>query len=161
MTPWITVIGIGADGMASLTKEAQKALKNATLLVGGCRHQNMISDDDVGACVKRLVWSNNIVDTLDIIETRRGEFVTVIASGDPMSYGIGSTIAQRFEPDEIKVIPSLGAFSQVCARMVWPQSDVAMITVHGRSSAVLNLHMQPRQRIAVLSWNRDTPNIKA
>jgi len=161
MNAWITVIGIGADGLAGLGKEARDALGNTVLLVGGSRHQEMIADSDLPTAAKRLTWSCGIDAAIDEMETWRGKPVVVLASGDPMNYGAGSTLARRFGPDEIAIIPYPGAFSLACARMVWSIPDTVTMTVHGRAYAALNLHMRPEERIVALSWNGDTPKVLA
>ncbi len=161
MTAWITVIGVGADGLAGLAQASLEILKGAALLVGGERHQEMVADSDLAEDTERLTWSGGIGSTMDEMEGWRGKSVVVLASGDPMDYGAGSTLARRFDPAEITVIPHPGAFSLACARMVWSLPDTTTMTVHGRAFAALNLHMRPGARIVALSWNGETPKILA
>ncbi len=87
----------------------------------------------------------------------RGRRVVVLATGDPMWYGGGANLARSFGPDEMTVIPHPGAFSLAAARMLWPLADVECVTVHGRPLQVLNLHIQPKARLLVLSRDGDTP----
>ncbi len=158
---WITVIGIGADGHSGLSQEGCEALKHAALVVGGTRHQEMIADDHLSPETERLTWSCGIGPAMDEMENWRGRPVVVLASGDPMNYGAGSTLAKRFDSGEISVIPYPGAFSLACARMVWSIPDTVTMTVHGRAFDTLNLHILPGARIVALSWNGETPKILA
>jgi len=80
-----------------------------------------------------------------------------LATGDPMFYGIGATLARRFSSDEMIVIPGVGAFGLVCARMGWPAADVEAVTLHGRPMALLNLHMLPSAKLVILSEDGETP----
>lgn len=161
MSKWITVIGVGADGMASMTEEARRMIGAAALLVGGARHQDMVADSELAQGAERLTWSCGIAAAMDEIEKWRGKPVVVLASGDPMNYGAGSTLARHFDPADISVIPYPGAFSLACARMVWSLPDVVTMTVHGRAFAALNLYLRPNARIVVLSWNGETPGVLA
>ncbi|MBC8241396.1 MAG: precorrin-6y C5,15-methyltransferase (decarboxylating) subunit CbiE [Alphaproteobacteria bacterium] len=161
MTAWITVIGIGADGLAGLSPAGLEAVGNAALLIGGARHQDMVADTELAMDAERLTWSCGIGPAMDEMEKWRDKPVVVLASGDPMDYGAGSTLARRFDPLEITVIPHPGAFSLACARMVWSLPDTVTMTVHGRAFATLNLHMHPDARIIALSWNGETPKILA
>lgn len=161
MTAWITVIGIGADGLAGFSPAGRAALKEAALVVGGARHQEMIADTDLRTNAERLTWSCGIGTGMDEMEEWRGKPVVVLATGDPMDYGAGSMLARRFDPTEIAVIAHPGAFSLACARMVWSRPDTVTMTVHGRAFAALNLHIRPAARIIALSWNGETPKILA
>ena len=161
MTAWITVIGVGADGLSGLSAAGRSALQGAALVVGGARHQEMAADADLAANAERLTWSCGIHPAMDEIEKWRGKPVVVLASGDPMDYGAGSTLARRFDPKEITVIPHPGAFSLACARMVWSLPDSITMTVHGRAFAAIHLHLRPGANIVALSWNGETPKILA
>ncbi len=161
MTEWITVIGIGADGLAGLGPAGREALQGAALVVGGTRHQAMVADTDLATDAERLTWSCGFAPLMDEMEEWRGKSVVVLATGDPMDYGAGSTLARRFDSAEITVIPHTGAFSLACARMVWSRPDTVTMTVHGRAFASLNLHMRPDARIIALSWDGETPKILA
>lgn len=161
MSKWITVIGIGADGTAGLSDESLRVIGEAALLVGGSRHQEMIDDTDLASGAERLTWSCGIAAAMDEIEKWRSKPVVVLASGDPMNYGAGSTLARHFDPADIAVVSYPGAFSLACARMVWSLPDAVTMTVHGRAFAALNLHLRPDARIVALSWNGETPKILA
>src|SRR5512144_486325 len=153
MSPWLTVIGIGADGLSRLSPAARALVETAELLVGGERHQNMVPE----IAAERLTWENGVHRAADRIEEWRGRRVVVLATGDPMWYGGGANLARRFGPDEMTVIPHPGAFSLAAARMLWPLADVQCVTVHGRPLQVLNLHVQPEARLLVLSRDGETP----
>ena len=157
MSSWITVIGVGADGLDGLTSSTRDHVACADLLVGGERHQAMVPDSDLKAGAERLTWSCGIASAMDEIANWRGKSVVVLASGDPLYFGAGSTLARHFGAAEINVIPYPGAFSLACARMVWPIPDATTMTVHGRAHAGLNLHIRPGARIVALSWNGESP----
>jgi precorrin-6B C5,15-methyltransferase / cobalt-precorrin-6B C5,C15-methyltransferase len=157
MTAWITVIGIGADGLSGLSENALEPLRNADLLVGGERHQGMVTDSDLKSGAERLTWSCGIASAMDEIATWRSKFVVVLASGDPLYFGAGSTLARHFDSADINVIPYPGAFSLACARMVWSIPNTTCMTVHGRAHESLNLHIRPDANIVALSWNGESP----
>ena len=104
MTPWLTVIGLGEDGFGALAGEQQGLIEDAALLIGGERHLAMVPDTARG---ERLCWRRPLLDTMRDIEVARGRKVVVLATGDPMSYGIGATLARRFSPDEMRVVPAV------------------------------------------------------
>ncbi len=152
---WLTVVGIGDDGFATLSPVARTLVETAEVIVGGRRHLEMVPQCHAG---ERLAWGCPISKTLAEIGTYAGRRVTVLATGDPMWFGVGVTLAQTFGPEALTVIPSPGAFSLAAARMGWPLTDVNCLSVHGRPLSLINLHMSPAARLLVLSENGSTPS---
>jgi precorrin-6Y C5,15-methyltransferase (decarboxylating) len=151
--PWLSVIGVGEDGIAGLAPAACALIETAEVLVGGARHLGMVPDR--GA--ERIGWERPLAVTIDAIAGRRGRRVAVLASGDPMWYGIGATLSRRFPPEEITVVPQRSAFSLAAARLGWPLAECATVTLHGRPLDTLRLHFAPHRRILVLSEDGGTP----
>src|SRR5689334_19626122 len=152
MTAWLSIVGIGADGLSGVTPAARALIGAAEVLVGGTRHLAMVNG---GA--ERLTWETPLSRTVDAIQARRGKRVVVLASGDPMWFGIGVTLARRFGREEIAVLPHLSAFNLAASRMGWPLADVEAVTLHGRPLDLLALHLAPGARLLILSENGETP----
>jgi precorrin-6Y C5,15-methyltransferase (decarboxylating) len=152
MTAWLSIVGVGADGLSGLTPAACALIDSAEVLVGGTRHLGMV---DGGA--ERLTWETPLSRTVEAIAQRRGRRVVVLATGDPMWFGIGVTLARRFPREEMIVLPHLSAFSLAAARLGCPLADVEPITLHGRPLELLSLHLAPGARLLILSENGDTP----
>jgi len=152
-SPWLTVLGIGDDGLDGLSASARALVATAELLVGGERHQAMVAS----TAAQRLTWDGGVHRAAAEIAKWRGRRVVVLATGDPMWFGGGANLAREFGPGEMTVIPHPGAYSLAAARMLWPLADVACVTVHGRPLATLHLHLQPGARLLVLSRDGDTP----
>lgn len=147
MTPWLTIVGIGEDGWEGLSTLARRQVERAELLVGGERHLAMIPTSDV----PRQVWARPIHETLDNIVEHRGSPVVVLATGDPMWFGVGATLCQRVSAAEVRVFPSPSAFSMVAARMGWPISETECLTVHGRNLDRVRAFIAPDVRLIILA----------
>jgi precorrin-6B C5,15-methyltransferase / cobalt-precorrin-6B C5,C15-methyltransferase len=155
--PWLSVVGIGDDGLASLSPAARAVVEAGEVLVGGRRQLALVAHD--GA--ERLAWRRPLEATFDDLEARRGRKVVVLASGDPMWFGVGESLARRFAPEEMRVLPAPSAFSLVCARLGWSLSEVECLSVHGRPPQVLRRHIGPGARLIALSHDGGTPNLIA
>lgn len=151
----IFVIGIGEDGFDGLGKRARDVLGGADVLAGGARHLDMFSDFS-GA---RVDWSQGIDAGLDGIaeHVAAGLQVVVLASGDPLYFGVGKNVTERFGPNAVTVLPAPGAIDLACAAMGWSQPDVQVVTVHGRALESLNLYLTPKRNLVVLTQDGDTP----
>jgi precorrin-6Y C5,15-methyltransferase (decarboxylating) len=110
---------------------------------------------------ERLVWRRPLIDTLGDIAAWRGRRVTVLASGDPLWYGVGAVLARHFPIDEMTIVPQPGAFSLAAARLGWAIEDCIALSLHGRPCDSLNLHLAPHARLLLLSHDGNTPRIVA
>jgi precorrin-6B C5,15-methyltransferase / cobalt-precorrin-6B C5,C15-methyltransferase len=155
--PWLSVVGIGDAGLVGLSPVARSCVDRATLLVGGTRHLAMLPADPR----PQIAWSGPIANTIDQLLQHRGQPVCVLASGDPMCYGIGSTLARRVDLAEMQIFPAPSAFSLACARLGWPLPEVETLSLCGRDPALLNATIYPGARILVLSADRTTPDTVA
>ena len=154
MAPWLIVVGIGEDGVAGLSAAAKILVASAELMVGGARHLALVPEGNE----TRLIWETPLAATIAHIAEWRGRRVVVLASGDPMCYGVGVTLARSFARAEMTIVPQPGAFSLAAARRVWPLAECETVTVHGRPLAQLALHLVPGQRILLLSEDGATPS---
>ncbi|MBT6428884.1 MAG: precorrin-6y C5,15-methyltransferase (decarboxylating) subunit CbiE [Rhodospirillaceae bacterium] len=149
---WITVIGIGEDGLSGLNKQSRDAIDTAEVFFGGHRHLAMLGKDPR----PRERWDNPLRETMARIRKLRGKKVCILATGDPMSYGIGVTLTREFGMAECLCLPHQSAFSLACARLGWPLAEVDCLTLHGRPLGLLNQHLRPHARLLILSENGGT-----
>jgi len=154
MAHWLTVIGIGEDGLDGLGKTALAALASAKVIFGGRRHLDFL-DDSIKA--ERVAWPSPFDEAFAMIEAYRDQPVVVLASGDPMFFGVGATLARHFSPQEMLVLPHPSSLSLAAARMGWPLQDVRTVSVHGRPFELLLPHILPGEKLLVLSNDGSTP----
>jgi precorrin-6B C5,15-methyltransferase / cobalt-precorrin-6B C5,C15-methyltransferase len=151
---WLSIVGIGEDGVEGLSSVARQLIRSAELVVGGARHLELADDLIQG---RRLTWPSPIADAFPEIARHRGRAVVVLASGDPFHFGIGKQIAAFVPADEFICLPQPSAFSLAAARMGWPLQDIALVTLHGRALSGVIRHLQPGAHILALSWDSATP----
>lgn len=152
-TPWLTVVGIGADGLDGLAPTVRQMVEDAEVLVGGDRHLAMAA----GVDAERLTWADGLDHGIDAIADRAGKRVVVLATGEPLWHGIGATLARRFGPGDMAVVPHAGALSLACARMLWPMQETVLASVHALKLETLALHLVPGRRLALLARDGTTP----
>ncbi|MDX1401196.1 MAG: precorrin-6y C5,15-methyltransferase (decarboxylating) subunit CbiE [Kiloniellales bacterium] len=147
------MVGIGEDGLDGLSSVQRKLIEGAELLVGGERHLAMVSDDGR----QRLVWPKPLSDAFPELQKWRGRKVCVLASGDPMLFGVGVMLSKTFPVEEMTVLPGHSAFSLAAARLGWGLMDCSLVTLHGRALENLEAHIHPGERLLILSWDGKTP----
>ncbi|RQQ53534.1 precorrin-6y C5,15-methyltransferase (decarboxylating) subunit CbiE [Burkholderia stagnalis] len=152
MTAWLTVVGIGDDGYSGLGRAARRALFDATRVIGAPRHLDMLPARVTAA---REAWPQPF-DVAGVL-ARRDAPVCVLASGDPMLFGVGATLARRLSPGEWRVLPAPSSLSLAAARLGWALQDVGAVSLVGRPLATLARHLLPGRRLFVLSADGRTP----
>jgi precorrin-6B C5,15-methyltransferase / cobalt-precorrin-6B C5,C15-methyltransferase len=154
LTPWLSIVGIGEDGVAGLSSAAQRLVSDAELVLGGKRHLALADSLIRGL---RRSWPSPIGEVLPEIEKHRGRPVAVLASGDPFHYGVGDMLMRVVRPEETLCVPQPSAFSLAASRLGWSQQEVSLVSLHGRALEGIVRHLQPGARILALSWDGETP----
>jgi precorrin-6Y C5,15-methyltransferase (decarboxylating) len=151
---WLSIVGIGQDGVDGLSPLAKSLVSSAELVVGGERHLELAASLIRG---ERLAWPSPLHNAFPAILARRGRPVAVLASGDPFNFGVGKQIAGLVSTDEFISVPQPSSFSLAANRLGWAIQDAATITLHGRAIEGLIRYLQPGARILALSWDGSTP----
>jgi precorrin-6Y C5,15-methyltransferase (decarboxylating) len=151
---WLSIIGIGEDGIDGLSPIARQLVGAAELVVGGKRHLGLAQSLIRG---RTLAWPSPIGDALSEIARHRGRPVVVLASGDPFHYGVGDMLLRAIPAAETLCLPGASAFSLAAARLGWSLQDTALVSLHGRALEGIVRHLQPGARALALSWDSETP----
>lgn len=150
---WLSIVGLGEGGLDDLSPRARALVDGAEVLVGGTRHLAMVVDDGR----ERITWHSPLQDIIAAIKASKNRRVCVLATGDPMFFGIGATLAGHIPASEMTILPSPSAFSLICARLGWPMAQVETVSLHGRAFESLSAHIQPGTRLLLLSEDGQTP----
>jgi precorrin-6Y C5,15-methyltransferase (decarboxylating) len=145
----VTVTGIGADGWPGLPALSKAAVEQAGVIVGGPRQLALLPDTVSG---RRVPLPSPLLPGLpELLAEHAGSPVVVLASGDPMFYGIGGTLARLLGPARLRVLPSPSSVSLAAARLGWPLDDVDVVSLVGRPRELLYPLLQPGRRVLALT----------
>ncbi|MFC5829617.1 precorrin-6y C5,15-methyltransferase (decarboxylating) subunit CbiE [Nonomuraea insulae] len=154
----ITVVGVGADGWDGLTTASRRAVESAEVLMGAPRQLGLVP----ASPAERVPWPSPLLPGLPaLMDTYAGREVCVLASGDPMFYGIGSTLVRLLGPARVRVLPHVSSLSLACARLGWPVEQVDVVSLVGRPPAALTAALQPGRRLVVLGAGPGSPSVVA
>jgi precorrin-6Y C5,15-methyltransferase (decarboxylating) len=146
--PPVVVVGIGADGWAGMSEAARAAVTRAQVVLGSRRQLTLVGDQPG----ELLEWPSPMLPSLPgLFDRLAGYRVCALASGDPMFYGLGSTLCRVLGPDRLEVIPHQSSVSLACARLRWNTQDVTVIRVVGRPLDRLRAVILPGRRLLVLT----------
>lgn len=151
----VTVIGIGADGWAGLVDRSRAEILRADVVLGAARQLALLPDVDRQL---REAWPSPLrAGMTALLEQFSGRRVVVLASGDPLLSGIGSTLIELIGRDRVTIVPHISSVTLARARLGWPADSVTTVSVVGRNVHALVRELAPGHRVLVLSSDEDTP----
>ncbi|TWP51678.1 precorrin-6y C5,15-methyltransferase (decarboxylating) subunit CbiE [Lentzea tibetensis] len=140
----VLVVGIGADGWDGLSPVAREAISSRSVLMGSARQLSLVPGS-----FERVEWPSPLLPALPGLLERHSD-VCVLASGDPMFHGIGTTLVRLLGSARVRVIPHPSSASLACARLGWALDAVSVVSLVGRPVDLLRPELQPGRRVLVL-----------
>jgi precorrin-6Y C5,15-methyltransferase (decarboxylating) len=151
--PWLTIIGIGEDGMTGLSAAARNLIEQAEIIVGGDRHHDLSPN----LKAERISWPSPFDDLIDLLKAQKGRPIVVLATGDPLWYSVGARILRTLPPGEIAFLPQVSAFQWAACRMGWSMADIETLTAHGRAAEQVVPYFWPGANLLILTAGSATP----
>ena len=154
----IQVVGIGLDGANSLTPKTLEMVKSATVLLGAQRHLDSLKDIASAAQWPLGNFSNAFGRVRSHQASHPNARIVILASGDPLFFGIGRLLLEAFPADQLSFHPQLSAIQLAFSRLKIPWQSATLVSVHGRSEALLTKALKRADsKIAVLTDSVLTP----
>ncbi len=151
----VAIVGIGDDGCGGLSSLAFNAVARSQVLVGGERHLEFFPDFKG----EKIVIKNKLSETVKLIADRSHENnVCVLASGDPMFFGIGSLVVKAIGIDHADIIPAPSSIQWACARLGLKWDDATLLSVHGKSIQGLQVKLRRAKKAIILTDSENAPN---
>jgi precorrin-6Y C5,15-methyltransferase (decarboxylating) len=151
----VTVVGIGADGWDGLSPAARRAVDGAEVLRGSARQLSLVPAD---VQAERVPWPSPMALAVRELPTAHpGRRVVVLASGDPMFSGIGTTLVRWFGAAAVDVVPHPSSVTLACSRMGWSVEETTVVSVVWRPLELLVPQVTPGRRLVVLGADTSTP----
>ncbi|KEO54829.1 bifunctional cobalt-precorrin-7 (C(5))-methyltransferase/cobalt-precorrin-6B (C(15))-methyltransferase [Thioclava pacifica] len=152
--PWLSIVGLGEDGLSGLCDASRDALARAEVIFGGPRHLDL-----VGAGPRGRAWP--VPFDIAPVLALRGCPVAVLASGDPFWFGAGGTLAAHLQPGEWSAFPVAGAVSLACARLGWKIEEVGALGLHAAGFGALRRVLHRGARLVVTLRDGSAPSALA
>ena len=151
------MVGLGGSGGGGRAYRGGAADRGAEVVLGGPRQLALVAGHTEA---EARAWPSPLLPALpELFAGLRGRRVCALASGDPMHYGLGATLARVLGPVEVLTHPS--SIALACARMGWAAESVEVVSAVGRPLAAVRRVLAPGARVLVLSEGADTPGALA
>ena len=156
--PWLSIVGIGENGVDGLGADARAAIAGAAHVFGGKRHLELAAVLIKGAA---QAWPAPFDSAMRAVLALRGKKVCVLASGDPFFFGVGATLSRHVGPGEFIAFPAPSAFSLAASRLGWPLQGAECLSLHGRPLDLIRPHLHPGARLITLTSDGEGPGALA
>lgn len=151
--PWLSIVGIGEDGLEGLSATARKLLAGADLIAGGHRHLALVAP--LGK--PTFAWETPFAASIPKLLAHRGKRVVALCSGDPFWFGAGSVIAEALPAAEMVAVPAPSSFAWAAARLGWRLEETITLGLHARPIELLRPHLRTGARLIVLARDGAAP----
>ncbi|MCF4167389.1 precorrin-6y C5,15-methyltransferase (decarboxylating) subunit CbiE [Zavarzinia compransoris] len=141
--PWLSIIGIGEDGLAGLGVSSRNALAAAEFVFGGPRHLAL-----AGVGARGRPWP--VPFDIGPVIACRGRRTAVLASGDPFWHGAGAVLARALEAGEWVAYPAPSTFALAAARLGWALECTACLGLHAAPFEGMLTHLRAGARLLCL-----------
>jgi precorrin-6Y C5,15-methyltransferase (decarboxylating) len=131
----IHVIGVGSDGLTGLTARARQLLQDADLMFGSESTLELVPE----VKAQRLPISTNLQEVVSTLETNLGKKrIVVVASGDPLFYGVARYLCDRLGKEHFEVIPHVSSMQLAFARVKesWEEAFLTNLATHALESVL-------------------------
>ncbi len=150
--PPVQVIGMGMDAGA-LGQAARTALAQAELIIGAAAHLAAFPD----LTAEKHSYPSPMSGLWDLLQANAGRRIVLLASGDPLFYGISGTLLRHLPPEHLVFHPNVTSIQAAFARLGRPWQQAQPVSLHGRPLAGLRGVLQGNRLYALLTDRDSSP----
>ena len=152
MAQKVVVVGIGDNGADSLSRDALRRVAEAEVLLGGERHLAFFPDHKA----EKVAIRDNLKEIAARLqkETRR---VVVLASGDPLFYGIAGYLGTKIGRERLEVLPNISSMQLAFARLKESWHDAALVSCHAKPIEDALDVIRDAKKVGIFTDDENTP----
>jgi precorrin-6Y C5,15-methyltransferase (decarboxylating) len=151
----VYIVGIGDDGKTSLSSSVIEIIENAEILFGGQRHLSFFPDIHA----EKIAIKSNLDEIVNIISNNLGKKqIVVLASGDPLFYGIAKYLMSRIAKEHFHIIPNVSSMQLAFARVKESWDDAVLTSVHAKPIENLLNVVENAKKVGIFTDSKNTPS---
>ena len=157
----IRVVGLGVEAGGRLAGEAEAALDSAEVIVGAERQLDWLVALDGYERFRPKLKTLPKLSELNALIDRYDDEIAILASGDPLYFGIGRWLGRRYPASQLHYHSAVSSIQAACSRLGLSLQDCRVVSLHGRPLASLRRHLQPGRTLIVLTDRHSQPGALA
>ena len=161
----IHIIGLGISEKAELSSQATLALHSSNNVIGWARHRQ---------CIEALIKPSAFIEVKKLSElkallidgeNKNGDLkekqLSVVASGDPLHYGIATWLTKNFPKDLLRFYPAVSSIQAACHRQGLAIQNVNVVSLHGRPLQKIRTQLKRNSTLLILTDKYSPPQVLA
>lgn len=124
----ISVVGLGVGAADYLTPRARKLIDESDWIVGAERQLEAIEP----YTAQTHLLDKKLADLVTWLIAQQTQKIVVLASGDPMLYGIGKYLSNQLGKDNVQLVSGISSLQYIFARVGLDMNDVYLTSSHGK-----------------------------
>lgn len=157
----IHVVGLGVSHLAELSADAQQALAQVDLVIGSERQlatiKALMPSDKATTELPKLAELKSLVEGA----LAEDKSVMILASGDPLFYGIGRWFSRHFAQSDLRFYPAVSSLQMACHRLGLALQGLEVLSLHGRPVEKLKTRLRQNQPLLILTDSKSYPQVLA
>ncbi|HEY2827980.1 MAG TPA: precorrin-6y C5,15-methyltransferase (decarboxylating) subunit CbiE [Pirellulales bacterium] len=132
----IHIIGIGDDGLEGITAQARRLIEEAELVMGAEATLKLLPKS--GVTDQRVVLGGNLDEAVQQVNKAGNKAIAVLASGDPLFYGVARYLCDKLGKDRFEVVPHVSSMQLAFARVKesWEDAYLTNLASHPLGSVI-------------------------
>ena len=123
------VIGLGPGNTDYITKLGEKLIQNSDVVIGGKRNLESIIDFEG----EKIEISSNLKEIVEYINNNKHKQISVIASGDPLIYGIGRYLSKNIDKEDLNIVSGISSLQYIFSKVHIDMNDLYITSSHGKT----------------------------
>lgn len=154
----IHIIGLGVAEFAQLTYQAEWALGDAEIVIGSERQLETVRRyTGKSFIVEEEIILPPLSELEAVLASHSGKCIAILASGDPLYYGIGRWLSKRYPSDEVSFYPAVSSIQAACHSIGLSLQDAEVVSLHGRPLVTVRRYLAQHHYLVILTDKHSTP----
>ncbi|MDI7817720.1 MULTISPECIES: cobalt-precorrin-7 (C(5))-methyltransferase [unclassified Clostridioides] len=124
----INIIGLGPGNLDYITKKGENLISASDVLIGGKRNLESIKNFKG----EKIILDSNLREIIEYINNNKEKQISVIASGDPLIYGIGRYLSKNIDNKMINMVSGISSLQYIFSKIYVDMNDVYITSSHGK-----------------------------
>ncbi|EQH69034.1 precorrin-6y C5,15-methyltransferase (decarboxylating), CbiE subunit [Clostridioides difficile DA00306] len=124
----INIIGLGPGNLDYITKKGENLISTSDVLIGGKRNLESIKNFEG----EKIVLDSNLREIIEYINNNKEKQISIIASGDPLIYGIGRYLSKNIDNKMLNMVSGISSLQYIFSKIYVDMNDVYITSSHGK-----------------------------
>ena len=124
----INIIGLGPGNLDYITKKGEYLISTSDVLIGGKRNLESIKNFEG----EKIVLDSNLREIIEYINNNKEKQISIIASGDPLIYGIGRYLSKNIDNKMLNMVSVISSLQYIFSKIYVDMNDVYITSSHGK-----------------------------